>query len=113
MKMTVLETKEDGKSYFSEKIIETSIKHPLGVYSNPFASNKIQFREFSKGQLYPMHNAPQVQYVIYLSGKVQVSASGGETKIFKPGDVLLVKDIEGEGHETQTLSDGQSVIIPT
>lgn len=112
MKITVLQTRNDGKSYFSEEDIETPIAHPLGSYSNPFASNSIQFRSFSAGLLYPMHNAPQIQYIIYLEGKVEVSASGGETKVFKPGNVLLVKDTEGEGHETKTLSSGKSLIIP-
>ncbi len=30
---------------------------------------------------------------IYLEGEVEVQASGGETKIFKPGDILLAKDM--------------------
>jgi hypothetical protein len=111
MKITILSTQSDNKSYFSQEIIETPNTQPLGNYSIPFASNSIQFREFEADLIYPMHNAPRVQYIIYLEGSVKVRASGGETRIFHPGDILLAKDVQGEGHESTTLEKGRAVII--
>jgi len=44
------------------------------------------------------------QLVIGISGRVEVTATG-ETRIFGPGDILLVEDTEGFGHSSRT-SDG-------
>jgi uncharacterized cupin superfamily protein len=46
-----------------------------------------------------------------LEGIVEVIASGGERKIFYPGDILLAKDLTGKGHVTKTISAGRSIII--
>jgi len=71
------------------------------------------FRDFEAGSLYEMHNAPQPQYIIYLEGEVEVIASGGETRRFKPGDVLFATDLTGEGHVSRMLPSGKSVIVTT
>ena len=60
-----------------------------------------------------MHTAPQPQYIIYLEGEVEVSASGGETRRFKPGNVLFATDTEGEGHVSKMITKGKSAIITT
>lgn len=111
MNITLLYTAENNKSYFSTETIETPHHQPLGNYSNPFASQSVQFREFEAGLVFPMHTAPRAQYIIYLEGSVQVNCSGGETKIFSAGDILLAKDTEGEGHESITIEAGKAVII--
>ncbi|MFI4956532.1 MAG: hypothetical protein ACHQAX_04925 [Gammaproteobacteria bacterium] len=112
MKIHVLTTGADNKSHFSLETLETPNKEPLGNYSIPFSSDCIQFREFEAGLLYPMHNAPRAQYIVYLEGSVQVRASGGETKTFTTGDILLAKDITGEGHESLTMTAGRALIVP-
>jgi len=96
MIISVLFTGHDQKSYFSIEKIETPILKPLGNYSIPMTSESVQFREFSAGLVYPMHNPPRAQYIIYLEGSVEVRASGGETKRFSAGDILLVKDKKGK-----------------
>lgn len=69
------------------------------------------FRDFEKGAIFDWHTAPQPQYIIYLEGEVEVEASDGEKKIFKPGDVLFATDLTGKGHITRTLAKGRSVIV--
>lgn len=71
------------------------------------------FRDFEPDMVYEMHNAPQPQYIIYLEGEVEVIASGGETRRFKPGDVLFATDTTGEGHVSRMLTNGRSVIVTT
>jgi quercetin dioxygenase-like cupin family protein len=112
MKIHVLTTAADNKSYFSVETMATPDEQPLGKYSKPFTSEGVQFRQFEAGPLYPMHNAPREQYIVYLEGAVQVRASGGETKTFSTGDILLAKDVTGEGHESLTVSAGRALIVP-
>ena len=47
----------------------------------------------------------------HLAGEVEVKASGGETRVFKAGDILLARDTHGHGHITVTRSQGRSVIV--
>lgn len=101
MKIHILYTGKDNKSYFLEKNIEISIKHPLGFYSKKHSVSGMLFREFKAGITFDLHNAPQPQYIIYLEGEVSVSTTSGETKIFKAGDILFATGVTGEGHITK------------
>ncbi len=113
MIITKLFTGADGKSYFEDIDCGHESIQPLGAYSKKYAASGIQFRDFVPGSVFEMHNAPQPQYIVYLEGEVEVIASGGETRKFKPGDVLFATDTEGEGHISKTLTKGRSVVITT
>ncbi len=110
-KMYEIYTGDNNKSYFKEIIIKPSIQNPLGLYSQKFKVSGLVFREFQPNMSFNWHNAPEEQYIIYLEGNVLVQASGGETKIFKAGDILLAKDLNGDGHITKTLTCGRSIIV--
>jgi len=63
------------------------------------------------GATFNWHNAPRSQYIIYLTGKVEIKASGGETRIFSQGDILLAADLDGQGHISTVLESGKSIVI--
>jgi len=113
MKITKLFTGNDGKSYFMDVDCGHDKKEPLGWYSKKYAASGIIFRDSEAGMVFEQHTAPQPQYIIYLEGEVEVIASGGETRIFKPGDVLFATDTEGEGHISKILTNGKAVVVPT
>ena len=113
MKFIKLYTGDDNKSHFTEVDAGIETQHPLGNYSKKYPALGLMFRDFEAGAIYDWHNAPQPQYIIYLEGEVEVEASDGEKRIFKPGDILLATDLSGKGHITRTLSHGKSIIITT
>lgn len=113
MTYITLFTAEDDKSYFREDDPGVLTEQPLGYYSKVFPTRGLLFRTFKAGEKYDWHNAPQPQYIIYLEGKVEVEASGGEKRIFSSGDVLFATDLRGKGHITKTLTDGRSLIVTT
>lgn len=113
MIITKLFSHEDGKSYFEDIDCGHESIQPLGAYSQKYPASGIIFRDFEAGLVFEMHTAPQPQYIIYLEGEVEVSASGGETRRFKPGNILFATDTEGEGHVSKTITKGKSVIITT
>lgn len=113
MKITKLFTGADGKSHFEDIDCGHETQQPLGWYSKKFPASGIMFRDFEPGLTYEMHNAPQPQYIIYLEGEVEVVTSGGEKRIFKPGEVLFATDTTGEGHISKMLTSGRSVIVTT
>ena len=113
MKITGLYTGLDRKSYFEDvDCVFDDIKE-LGAYTKRNPASGIMFRETIPGKVFEKHNAPQPQYIIYLEGQIEVIASGGETRLFQPGDVLFATDTEGEGHISKSLTHGKSVIITT
>ncbi|MDP1602215.1 MAG: hypothetical protein Q8M03_03035 [Legionella sp.] len=112
-KYTVLFSGADNKSYFKEETPMSETEQPLGSYSKKIPTTGMMFRMFKAGLIYDWHNAPQPQYIVYLEGEVEVEASGGEKRVFKPGDVLFATDLTGKGHISKTLTDGRSMIITT
>lgn len=104
---------EDHKSYFKEEVPTFDTEQHLGSYSKKIPTKGMMFRIFKAGLVYDWHNAPQPQYIVYLEGEVEVEASGGEKRVFKPGDVLFATDLTGKGHISKTLTDGRSIIITT
>ena len=112
-KYTTLFSGVDDKSYFKEETPICEAEQPLGSYSTKIPTKGMMFRMFKAGLTYDWHNAPQPQYIVYLEGEVEVEASGGEKRIFKPGDILFATDLTGKGHISKTLTDGRSIIITT
>ena len=45
------------------------------------------------------------QYVIILSGQLEIGLGAGTKRRFGPGDARLVEDTTGQGHTTQVVSD--------
>jgi hypothetical protein len=59
------------------------------------------------------HTPPQRQFVITLSGAVELRVGDGTTRRFGPGDIILAEDTVGEGHSAREI-DGprRSIILP-
>ena len=64
---------------------------------------QIRFSQHEPGDMQTWHPAPQRQFVIILSGNLEIGFEDGTKKIFGPGDARLVEDINGKGHTTTTL----------
>ena len=111
MNYVLLYTGEDGESYFKDVTVPPDSEQPLGKYSKEFPISHMTFREFKPGASYDLHNAPRPQYIVYLSGEVEVITSLGDKRIFKQGDILYATDVAGAGHITRTLTSGRSLII--
>jgi quercetin dioxygenase-like cupin family protein len=57
-----------------------------------------------------LHPAPARQLMIGLRGTVEITA-GHETRRFGPGDVLLMEDTTGAGHQTQVAKGGAVLFV--
>jgi quercetin dioxygenase-like cupin family protein len=55
------------------------------------------------------HNAPRRQYVVLLSGQMEIETGLGEKRTLSAGDVLIAEDLTGKGHITR--SSGQRVTL--
>jgi uncharacterized cupin superfamily protein len=105
MKVTRIYTGADGHSHFEE--IEVEIGKLV-------AGEGIVFRHAPPGDVQDWHPAPRRQYVITLSGQVEIEIGDGTKRRFGPGDIMLADDTTGRGHISRVVG-GQPrrfVMIP-
>ena len=69
----------------------------------------IQFGTRKLGLRNDWHPAPRRQFVIVLSGQLEIGFEDGTTKVFGPGDARLVEDITGKGHTTTAVGSEDCV----
>ena len=77
-------------------------------------ANGIIFRETSGDYDLDWHPAPRRQYIVNLDAGVKITASDGEARKIKAGEIILVEDLTGKGHLSKSLG-GQmrhSLFIP-
>ena len=94
----------DGESHFRDIEIELSESmFGVGQLSKPQPVSTIMFRHVPPGIVLGRHNAPRRMYVVVLEGRVEFTASDGEARVLGAGEVLLVEDTAGKGHQSRSL----------
>lgn len=79
--------------------------HGMATAPIAAADGGIVFRTCEVGYNLDWHTAPRRQYVIQLSGRVELEMGSGETVVAGPGDVVLAEDLTGQGHKTRVVGD--------
>jgi hypothetical protein len=104
-----LYTGDDGQSHIEE---QHPSSHP--DLTTPQATQPIFFRERPRGLFSDWHNAPRRQYLIILSGEVEIGLGDGSQHRFGAGTALLAEDTTGQGHTTQIVDGGPVIqaVIP-
>ena len=74
-------------------------------------ASQIRFNRRQPGVLQDWHPAPQRQFVVILSGHLEIGFEDGSKKVFGPGDARLVEDITGKGHTTIALGSEPCVTM--
>ena len=103
-------TGDDGQSHFEEVDMEGG-PHPWGELRE---ATGVIFNRSQVGSFSDWHNAPRRQFVITLSGAMEIGIADGTLRQFGPGSVLLADDLTGQGHTTRTVGDEPrlSVSVP-
>ena len=102
-----LSTGPDGQGRIEPVDIRTTPDWTKGL-----PASQIQFREWPVGQFLDWHPAPRRQFVIILSGQLEIGLGDGSKHVFGPGDARLVEDTTGQGHTTRVVGN-QPVITAT
>ncbi len=108
MKYAMLYTDNNGDSHFKD--VEVGFEFvsfappapPVGLSGFVLASRFVFFKTPS-GWYGDWHPAPKRQFFCCFSGSFEVTASDGETRIFRSGDVFLLEDITGKGHKSKAI----------
>jgi quercetin dioxygenase-like cupin family protein len=91
-------TGADGKSYLEQQSLR---EHPM--LRKPQSAAHIVFAEQPGGTFIDWHPAPRRQYVILISGELEIGFGDGTLRRFGPGDARLVEDTTGQGHTTRFI----------
>jgi len=102
MKVHWIHTGPDGKSHFDDLEIPQSAAR-YGTLSELVPSGGVQFRETQPGGTLDYHPAPRKQFVVNLSGLVEIECGDGTKRRLGAGDILLADDTTGQGHITRDL----------
>lgn len=100
----------DGCSHFEIKALGLKSKDyappapPLNTSTLESADNSV-FLELPAGWYGDWHPTPVRQWLILMSGACEFEAGDGERLIRKAGDVVLLDDTHGKGHQTKVLGD--------
>ena len=109
MDISRLYTGPDGQTHLEGMNLDS---HPeLGTLQNAVG---IQCRSTEPGNFVDWHPAPRRQFVITLSGEVEIGLGDGTIHRFGPGHVNLAEDLTGQGHTTRVVGDQPRVtaVIP-
>jgi len=98
-------TGSDGESHFEDVEIPLANATASGLLSEMAKASGIVFRETGLDYDYDWHRAPRRQYVINLSGGVEIEIGDGGKRRLGPGDVLLAEDTTGRGHRSVAIGN--------
>ena len=112
MKVTRIYTGADAEAHFEDLELAFESAAP-GAYSARFPVGELFFRSFPPRHEVDYHVAPRRQWVLVVSGVMEVECKGGKRR-FSPGDVLFLDDLTGRGHITRNI-EGTRVLayLPT
>lgn len=82
-------TGDDGQSHFEEIPLAFEVYGGARERTPSQAATGIRFIRWPAGLVYDWHNAPRRQYVILLSGQVELEVGDGTILQIRPGDVTL------------------------
>ena len=114
MRIHILYDDVNGVSHFRDIEIEWSEERNFSKYSARMPANGIIFRETSGDYNLDWHPAPRRQYIVNLDAGAQITASDGEVREIKAGEIILVEDISGKGHLSKSVGGKlrHSLFIP-
>ena len=95
---------DDGQSHVEEIDLES---HPELTALQ--TADGVVFRRSEPGQFSDWHHAPRRQWVITLSGEVEIGLGDGSVHRFGPGQAMLAEDLTGQGHTTRVVGAGPRV----
>jgi hypothetical protein len=102
-----LYTGDDGLSHFEDIEVPLAPWSDASLLSETLSVTGMNFRSNVKNYDLDYHPAPRRQFIVNLSGAVEITASDGEVRVFGPGSVMLAEDTTGKGHRSKAVSDDE------
>jgi hypothetical protein len=115
MQYTRIYADANGETHLQDVEPEMKATDHASTMSDLIVAKGVIFRETNSEEYFiDWHNAPRRQFVVNLSGEVEITVSDGEKRRFGPGSILLAEDVSGKGHISRGLgkSERRTLFIP-
>jgi oxalate decarboxylase/phosphoglucose isomerase-like protein (cupin superfamily) len=96
-KKVVLYTDTDGRAKFREEEVALSEGTPQAMLSVVYPSGGYQLRQSPVGFRSQFHCTATEQWLVVLSGQMEIGLQDGSSRIFGPGDHFYSADLLPEG----------------
>lgn len=93
----ILETGPDGRARWREVDIALDHGHPAARLSAELAVQALQLRHSPAGFASDFHCTTQAQWLIVLSGRMEIRLQDGSRRVFGPGQHFYSADLLPEG----------------
>ena len=93
----LLETGPDGRARFREREVPFTGGSPAVRLTEPSAAREVQWRVSPVGFRSPVHVTTQPQWVVVLSGVMEIGLASGEVRRFAAGESFYSADTLPEG----------------
>jgi hypothetical protein len=108
MRYTRIYATAHGESHLQDVDPEMKPADHASTMSEMIAAKGGIFRETrSREYFIDWHNAPRRQFVVNLSGDVEIQTSDGDIRRFGPGSILLAEDVTGKGHISRGIGSSK------
>ena len=110
MKLTQIVVDENTESCFEEADVEMALTDfappaaPMGV-SDFQPARRWGFLRLPLGWDGRWHPTPVRQLIVCLTGKFEMTVGSGQSRIFGPGEIVLLEDTQGRGHVTKVVGN--------
>ncbi len=105
MKYTRIYSGDDGQSHFEDVEFDLDDYGARGRISALWNGPGAMFREVDGDYNYDYHNAPRRQFVVNLTGSVDIEVGDGTVRRMEPGSILLAEDLTGQGHISRSVNN--------
>ena len=103
MKVVRVYAGDDGESHFEDVEIATEARGVGGRLSRLIQGSGVIFREVDGSYDLDFHTAPRRQFVVNLTGSVDITVGDGTVRRLGSGEILLAEDTTGHGHKSQAV----------
>lgn len=104
MEIVRIYTGDDGASHFEDVEVELTDQGGVGRISDLWRAKGVVFREVDGDYSLDYHTAPRRQFVINLTGSVDIEVGDGTVRRIGPGGILLAEDTTGQGHISRAVN---------
>jgi hypothetical protein len=102
MRVVRIHTGADGGSLLDDLDVELRVD-ALGRISSTMPAANVFVRELKQGLVVEYHRGPRRQLVFVVTGGIEIESSGGDRRLLRSGDSILVEDTTGVGHITRVI----------
>ena len=96
---------EAGVTHFEDGEIRMKPSGPIGALSAPLTGATLLFRATGDDYDYDWHPTPARQFILMMSGEIELEVGDGEKRIISAGQTLFLEDTDPPGHRTRNTGE--------